>query len=585
MKRRIFFTIALITSSLFLFASGTENYKVYNWNNAGNNDLLTNHKQVNIWNSGCDYRGELSNNEAFNNAVAQLGEEGGIVFFKAGVYLFNESLNIPSNIIIKGEGPNTVLTFNLLNPTDAINFNGKIVSSNYELVMNAKKGSKTIYLDNTSDLKVGDLLKFSLPESELTTSEWAKGSIGQLATISAISKNQIVLESALRLDFKSNEKVLIQKIAAVKNAGISCVQIIRVDSTANQTSNIQFNYAQNCFVKGVMSDYCNFAHVEINNSYKIEVTGSYFRFGYGYGNGGRAYGTVLQFSSSDCLIENNGFNTLRHAILLQAGPNGNVIAYNYSAKTYWEETSLPSNSAGDLVLHGNYPFANLFEGNIVQNIVVDDSHGKNGPHNTFFKNTAELYGLFINPNAADSQNLIGNRITKRDFLYGNYRVYGKGHYENANYVQNKFYPNNSSEIQEASFYLPEKSDLIIQENNKKEGYRIQAESRHHNKFYTSCPAPENLSYEASRIEVQETYLSISTNRDANELSVYPNPTSDFINIDYYDNANTTLINANGQEVLTTTQKVINVSALPKGVYYLRIETPHTVLAYKKVLVN
>ena len=62
---------------------------------------------------------------------------------------------------------------------------------------------------------------------------------------------------------------------------------------------------------------------------------------------------------------------------------------------FWTGTVLPSDAAGDLVLHGNYPYANLFEGNILQNLVVDDSHGLNGPYNTFFRNRADNYGIVM----------------------------------------------------------------------------------------------------------------------------------------------------------------------------------------------
>jgi hypothetical protein len=53
-----------------------------------------------------------------------------------------------------------------------------------------------------------------------------------------------------------------------------------------------------------------------------------------------------------------------------------------------------------MVLHGNYPFANLFEGNINQNTVIDNSHGKNGPYNTFFRNRSELWGVVMNNSPA-----------------------------------------------------------------------------------------------------------------------------------------------------------------------------------------
>jgi hypothetical protein len=136
-------------------------------------------------------------------------------------------------------------------------------------------------------------------------------------------------------------------------------------------------YATNCYINGVEMDSCNYAHVTFSASSHCAVRNSYFHDAYSYGGGGKGYGIMVQNTSGDCLIENNIFRHLRHSMILQAGSNGNVFGYNYSIDPYWTEVSLPSNAAGDIVLHGNYVYANLFEGNLGQQIVIDDSHGIN----------------------------------------------------------------------------------------------------------------------------------------------------------------------------------------------------------------
>lgn len=102
---------------------------------------------------------------------------------------------------------------------------------------------------------------------------------------------------------------------------------------------------------------------------------------------------MIQFTSNECLVQNNVFDYLRHAMILQAGANANVFAYNYSFNPFW--TSTPSNSAGDMVLHGNYPYLNLFEQNQGENIIIDNSHGPNGPFNTFLEIAHPLMGSFL----------------------------------------------------------------------------------------------------------------------------------------------------------------------------------------------
>ena len=79
-----------------------------------------------------------------------------------------------------------------------------------------------------------------------------------------------------------------QMLNMVTGVGIECLKIKRmdIDPTANQTSNIFFNYAAFCWVKGIESDSANFAHISILNSSNIEVTGSYFHGAFSYGGGG-----------------------------------------------------------------------------------------------------------------------------------------------------------------------------------------------------------------------------------------------------------------------------------------------------------
>ena len=70
-------------------------------------------------------------------------------------------------------------------------------------------------------------------------------------------------------------------------------------------------------------------------------------------------------------------------MLVQAGANCNVFSYNYSREQDWNYNP---KLGPDLCLHGNYPFGNLFEQNVVCQISADNEHGVNGPYNTFLRN-------------------------------------------------------------------------------------------------------------------------------------------------------------------------------------------------------
>lgn len=121
-------------------------------------------------------------------------------------------------------------------------------------------------------------------------------------------------------------------------------------------------------------------------------------------------------------------------MMVKTGTNGNVFGYNYSIDPYRSETI--HDYSGDVSLHGHYAFANLFEGNLVQNIIIDHYWGPSGPLNTFFRNRAELYGFIItsSDNPTNQQNIAGLEITNTNFLYGMYTISGEDHFEYGNFV-------------------------------------------------------------------------------------------------------------------------------------------------------
>ena len=210
-------------------------------------------------------------------------------------------------------------------------------------------------------------------------------------------------------------------------------------------------------------------------------------------------------------------------MLLQAGANGNVVSYNYSVNPYWDQPGFPNNAAGDLVLHGNYPYANLLEGNIVQNIVIDDSHGAQGPMNTFFRNRAEGYGLIMGSDPAPTaQNLIGNEISNDLSLF---LIYGSDHFLFGNNIQGDIEPAGTQFLDDASYYMdsipvyfqipdawpaigvPHDLGTVINE----------AFARYQEKAYTACT---NADF-APPVQALTTDIDFIIPEDSFEL--YPNP--------------------------------------------------------------
>ena len=119
------------------------------------------------------------------------------------------------------------------------------------------------------------------------------------------------------------------------------------------------------------------------------------------------------------LVENNIFDSLRHAMMVQTGASGNVFGYNYSVNPVQGEGEINLNKGWiqpDISVHGHYPFMNLFEGNYVSEIGIADYWGPAGPGNTYFRNKVIDEGIFFYDDS-HRQNVIGNittGITDRD---------------------------------------------------------------------------------------------------------------------------------------------------------------------------
>lgn len=563
------------------YAGGPIGQRKYHWENSGVIAKVISPKIVDV----CDFEVDPFGREAADNglaaAIESLGSQGGTVLFRRGVYLFTRPVNLPSRVVLAGEGSSSIMAFDLGGLGNAINMTGTLrQGQRYALLQPAQRGELQVVLPSTNGLVKGDVIRLSLTSSDLTTSDWAKGSIGQIVGIAQIDGNTLTLTEPLRLDLDPAQGVEIAVIDPVEYAGIQCVKVLRRDTSDAQTSNIFLNYAMNCFVRNVTGSYTNFAHVDLRNSCHISVENCHFSLSHKYGGGGEGYGVVLQFSTGSCLVQNNIFQHLRHAILLQAGANGNVVGYNYSTQPYWEGTNLPQDAAGDIVLHGNYPFANLFEGNVVQNMVVDASHGYNGPHNAFFNNTVELYGLFVNPGAADSMTIIGNAITNEKAQMGNYFVFGSGHIEISNKVKGRMYSEKTNNLPFETLYLPfgHKVEGIVPTNLK---YVNAAQERFLEGYEAACQPQEELEY---RVETEGMALG-RTDMPTDLHGVYPNPSSGTVTIAYPQVQVVKVLALNGTELFQTHESTLNLVHLAPGLYVLSTLYGQGLTAHDRVLIE
>lgn len=539
--------------------------RLTDWSHAGLRDTVpVSQSVIDFSMSGGIGDGVTPNNSVLQNLLSTASGPT-VIYFPAGNYLFTTAINLPDGIILRGAGSDqSVLTFNLNGGgSNLITISGTSTSVTSTLSNTAPRGSNIIRVNNTSTFAIGDYVYLNDNDSSIVFSSWAYGSAGQVNRIESISGDTLVLRDALRRNYSLIKNPVVKKILPASFCGLECLKIDRLDATTSQTSAVALTYARDCWVKAVESNNCNFAHVEISWSTDIEISGCYFHHAFAYGGGGQGYGVAIQYASGNCLITNNCFNHLRHSILFQAGANGNVASYNYSTDPYW--TSFPSNSAGDIVMHGNYPYCNLVEGNIAQNIVVDASHGINGPDNLFFRNRAELYGIVMSTNpASDSVMYVGNEVTNTAFLMGNYTLNGNGHFQYGNNIRGTLTPANTSLLPEESYYLSSPPNWLNSWPGIGTAYpyntgTIPAKVRFINQTYTDCnsviTSTENVKYDA---------ITISPNVFTQHITLFGN--APFYDVSIYD--------MNGKCVFSTRVCAgvqIDLAHLSSGVYLLTAE--------------
>jgi len=422
-------------------------------------------KTVSILDFGGVADGKTDNSDALRQAVDSFQHLAGTVLFPAGTYLFNNTVVLPDSIQLKGEGSDvSVLKFDLNHqPKDCIRITGAAENHFVRIKGGYSFGSSKLLSDSASYFHPGDWVEILENNGRWNTvpADWAKNSVGQITKVKSVSGDTIMLRDSLRITYLESLNPRLQRLEPVKNVAVSCLKIIRVDKPSEGGGyNIFFDYAVNSHLAGLESDSSSGSHVYISRSAQIKVEGSYFHHAFAYdGVSTHGYGVTLAHHSGCCLVVDNIFSHLRHAMMVKTGANGNVFAYNYSRDPFRSETI--SDLSGDISLHGHYPFANLFEGNIVQNIIIDHYWGPSGPLNTFYRNRAELWGIIMTKSdttETSEQNFVGNECTDASFLHGQFVLRGTNNFVYANNILGRIIPATSGELADSSYYLSKSPD-------------------------------------------------------------------------------------------------------------------------------
>jgi hypothetical protein len=305
-----------------------------------------------------------------------------VYYFPAGTYCLGSTITLRSNCLILGAGSSKTIFKNTHENSVFLIVGSAEAAVPAPYAVELAKDIQTMTLPFS--VSAGDFIEISAHDSSVVVpgdeAAW-NYCIGQVVRVKQVNGSSVTLDDKLRMNYNTLAPKA-AKMHSVSNVGFENFKVSNESPTrsSNFSTNFNFSYATDCWIMGVESRGSGLAHVQMGSSSNIEIQGCYFHEAQDYGEGGHGYGVCIGNHSSSCLIENNIFRTLRHAMILAGGANGNVFGFNFSTDVYssWEP---------DICIHGHYPFANLFEGNYADFAQADLVWGVNGPYNAFFRNT------------------------------------------------------------------------------------------------------------------------------------------------------------------------------------------------------
>jgi len=452
--------LLLFVLSHTVFSQQIPSDRLYDWEKAGANIPAnrTNARVISILDFGAVPNDTLDDANAIQNAINSTNGTFTIVEIPEGTFMLSKGISLGDSVILKGiSAEKSIFSCKFgSNGGSVFSISGSAPSQFVSIENTISKATNIVNAKIATTPTIGQWTEIRMKNGswDVNPASWASYAVGHISPIQTATENSVQVQHPLRFTTVDSLEPQIGLFTPRTFVGLECFSIRRdEDSVTDAGHNFAFNYAVNCWVRSVKSQKSAGAHIFISKSSNITVSSSNFEESFKYdGSGTRGYGVCLAEHPNLCLIENNVFKTLRHAMMVKQGANGNVFAYNYSIEPKRSEPI--ADFSGDISVHGHYPFANLFEGNIVQNIIIDHYWGPAGEDNMYFRNRAELYGFIITSSTTPSlqQNIVANDITNSGLIYGQYMLNGSNHFLWGNRAKGVLSPSTTSGIQAQSLF-------------------------------------------------------------------------------------------------------------------------------------
>lgn len=363
--------------------------------------------QVNAKTMGAKADGTTDDSTAVQEAINAVTPPGAVLL-PAGTYLFQSDLVLKEGVVLRGEGmdkTHLIFDFPATSFNGAISVRGTPSGAIIAIEAGAQAGSTVLTVADASGLTAGDTIRifsendaetmYTKPEWEV---QWAANAVGQFVEITAVNGKSVTLDVPLRLTHPQSRNPRLLKFSMVRDFGVEQLHIKRLDQSDDYL--ISVSGGINGWIRDCHLEYCTRGHIYIGLSRHITVSGNTMHHYNDNVIDALGFGVQIMGATSDCLIENNIFHSLRNSMTIGLGSNGNVFAYNYSR----DRLSWP-----DIAISGHFPHMNLFEGNVVEHAAVANYWGPVGPLTTLYRNRITEGYIVINDHS-QMINVIGNTI-------------------------------------------------------------------------------------------------------------------------------------------------------------------------------
>lgn len=194
------------------------------------------------------------------------------------------------------------------------------------------------------------------------------------------------------------------------HAGIENLQIFQ--NGTGYRDNVFMATCAYCWERGVKDNYADGDHIDVYYGYHDEIRDNYFSNAYGHSSGSTDAEANLAEATTATLLQNNIFDRLHASIILEWGPAGNVVAYNYMTGGF--DSSATNVVIGGITYHGAHPQMNLIEGNVGVQIYYDAVWGSSA-YSTAFRNWVMGSQHVCSP-ASAGRNTVSNCVGANGFL-------------------------------------------------------------------------------------------------------------------------------------------------------------------------